>query len=117
MAAVLLPRPTPAVKSKAAMRKISIVLIAVLLAAVCGAQQTGSATVKVAGCVTSINGTFQLITHDGKTYVLKGDHDSLLSYGDKLVEVTGTISAEKAPQGAPTVLHVKKLKKLADFCQ
>lgn len=97
------------------MRKTCVVLIAVLLAAMCVAQQRG--TVKVTGCITSINGSFQLITHDGNTYVLKGDHDTLLGYGDKLAEVTGTISPGKSPQGAPTVLHVTKLKKLADFCQ
>lgn len=97
------------------MRKPSIVLVAVLLAAVCLAQQTGSATVKVTGCLISLDGSFQLTTHEGKTYVLKGDHDTLLGYGNMLVQVTGTISA--APQGAPTVLHVTKLKKLADFCR
>ncbi len=99
------------------MRKTSVVLIAVLLVSVAVAQQAGNATVKVTGCVTSLNGSFQLITHEGKTYVLKGDHDTLLGYGDKLVQVTGTISADKSPQGAPTVLRVTKLKKLANFCQ
>ncbi|MGA7462144.1 MAG: hypothetical protein WBW69_18075 [Candidatus Korobacteraceae bacterium] len=83
------------------------------MAAVCAAQQTGSA-VKVTGCVISVNGSFQLTTHEGKTYVLKGDHDTLLGYGNMVVQITGTISA--APQGTPTVLHVTKIKKLADFC-
>lgn len=101
------------------MRKTSIVLVAVLLVAVCVAQQTGSAAVKVTGCVISVNGAFQLTTHEGKTYILKGDHDTLFGYGNMLVQVTGTISAadKSAPQGTPTVLHVTKLKKLADFCQ
>jgi hypothetical protein len=56
------------------MRKAFIVLAAVVLAAVCVGQQK---TVKVSGCVNSLNGSFQLITHEGKTYVLKGDHDTL----------------------------------------
>jgi hypothetical protein len=101
------------------MRKTSIVLVAVLLTAVCVSQQTGSATVKVTGCLISLNGSFQLTTDAGKTYILKGDHDTLLGYGNMLVQVTGKISAadKSAPQGAPTVLHVTKIKKLAEFCR
>lgn len=96
------------------MRKTSIVLV--LLVSLSVAQQAGSATVKVTGCLISLNGSFQLTTHEGKTYILKGDHDTLLGYGDKLVQVTGTISATDK-SGTPTVLHVTEVKKLADFCQ
>jgi hypothetical protein len=43
----------------------------------------------------SLNGTFSLTTANGIRYILKGDHDALLSYNGKQVQVTGTMKATK----------------------
>ena len=106
------------------MRK-ALVVVVVLFAVRCFAQQSGgngassSGTVKVSGCVMSLGGSFRLLTQAGSSYVLKGDHDTLFSYNGMLVEVKGTVSPGKksSSQGAPVTLHVSKLKKLADTCQ
>ncbi len=99
------------------MRKGSIFVIALLLLAQCVGQQPKH-SVTVAGCVMNVNGEFHLLTRD-KTYVLKGKHDTLLGYSGKQVEIIGTTDAGNAssPQGVPVVLHILKLKKVADFCQ
>ena len=99
------------------MRKGSIFVIALLLLAQCVGQQSNH-SVTVAGCVMNVNGEFHLLTRD-KTYVLKGKHDTLLGYSGKQVEVVGTTDAASAssPQGVPVVLHITRLKKVADFCQ
>jgi hypothetical protein len=99
------------------MRKGSIFLIALLLLAQCVGQQSNH-SITVAGCVMNVNGEFHLLTRD-RTYVLKGKHDTLFGYDGKQVEVMGTTDAGSAssPQGVPVVLHITKLKKVADFCQ
>ena len=96
------------------MRKASIILLVMVFLAVCAAQQADHSPITVAGCVMNVNGTFKLLTQD-QTYVLKGHHNELFSYGGKLIEVTGTVS-KPSHQGVPVVLNVTKLKKLADTC-
>ena len=97
------------------MRKLSIALVLFLLLASASAQQS-KRTVTVAGCVMSVNGELQLLTSNG-TYILKGKHDTVLGYNGKQVEVVGTVDGSAPAQGVPLVLHVTKVKKLADFCQ
>jgi hypothetical protein len=99
------------------MRKPSIILIVLLFVAQCVGQQS-SHGITVSGCVMSVNGEFHLLTR-GRTYILKGKHDTLFGYDGKQVEVVGTTDAGSAssPQGVPVVLHITKLKKVADFCQ
>jgi hypothetical protein len=99
------------------MRKACIALVVVLFLAECFGQQPGHSHVTVSGCVMNVNGSFRLLAHD-RTYKLQGHHNELFSYNGKLLEVTGTVdpSNESSPQGIPVVLHVTKLKKLADFC-
>ena len=99
------------------MRKGLIFLIALLLAAQCIGQQSNH-RITVAGCVMNENGEFHLITRD-RTYILKGKHDTLLGYNGKQVEIAGTTDAGSASsqQGLPIVLHITKLKKVADSCQ
>jgi hypothetical protein len=99
------------------MRKGSIFLIALLLLAQSVGQQSNH-SITVAGCVMSVNGEFHLLTRD-RTYVLKGKHNTLLGYSGKQVEVMGTTDAGSASssQGVPVVLHITRLKKVADFCQ
>lgn len=98
------------------MRKLSIPLILFLLLAVCSAQS--SHTVTVAGCIESVNGELHLLT-PSHTYILKGHHDTVLGFNGKQVEITGTVDSgsNSAPQGVPVVLHISKIKKVADFCQ
>ena len=100
------------------MRKACVVVLTLLLVAPLFGQQTGSSKIKVVGCVEAVNGQFQLITHDGN-YVLKGEHNTLFGYTGMLVEVSGKLDAatKSQPEGVPVVLHVTKLKKVADFCQ
>jgi hypothetical protein len=99
------------------MRKASLFLIVLLLLLPCVAQQSNH-SVTLAGCVMNVNGEFHLLTRD-RTYILKGKHDTLLGYSGKQVEVTGTTDSgsSSSPQGVPVVLHITKLKKVADFCQ
>ena len=99
------------------MRRAVVVLIVFLFLLECVAQQSDHGPVTVSGCVMSVNGTFKLLT-PSRTYVLKGHQNALFGYNGKLVEVTGTVDAasKSAPEGIPVVLHVTKLKKLADFC-
>jgi hypothetical protein len=99
------------------MRKASIFLIVLFLLLQCVGQQSNH-SVTLAGCVMSVNGEFHLLTRD-RTYILKGKHDTLLGYSGKQVEVTGTTDSGNAssPQGVPVVLHVTRVKKVADFCQ
>src|SRR5271166_3388673 len=100
---------------EATVRKVCVVFV-VVLATLALAQQSSKQPIKVAGCVMSINGEFRLLTQ-GQTYTLKGDHDTLFSYSGMQVEVTGTVDPSKAAdRGVPVVLHVTKLKKLADSC-
>ena len=99
------------------MRKISIAVLLFLLVAQCVGQGT-SRKVTVAGCVISVNGEFHLQT-PSRTFILKGHHDTVLGYNGKQVEIVGTVDAgtQSSPQGVPVVLHISKVKKLADFCQ
>jgi hypothetical protein len=98
------------------LRKASIPLIVLLMLAVSVAQS--SHTVTVAGCIESVNGELHLMT-PSRTYILKGHHDTALGYNGKQVEVQGTIDSgsNSAPQGMPVVLHITKIKKVAEFCQ
>lgn len=97
------------------MRKASIALLALsLLAPLSNAQSTH---VTIAGCVLNANGTFRLMTKT-HTYILKGHKSELFGYNGKLVEITGTEETpQSTAQGVPIVLHITKIKKLADFCQ
>lgn len=106
-----------AVLGRRNIRRASLFLIVALLLVPCVGQQSNH-SVTLAGCVMSVNGEFHLLTRD-KTYVLKGKHDTLLGYSGKQVEVTGTTNSgsESSPQGVSVVLHVAKVKKVADFCQ
>jgi hypothetical protein len=99
------------------MRKASIAFFVVGFLAPCFGQQPDHTHLTVSGCVMNVNGSFRLLTHD-RTYMLQGHHNELFSYNGKLLEVTGTVdpSNKSSPQGIPVVLHVTKLKKLADFC-
>jgi len=97
------------------MRKASLILIMLVLLAECLAQPADHTPITVAGCVMNVNGTFKLLTRD-QTYILKGHHNELFSYGGKLIEVTGTVSSDASSHPGPVVLHVTKLKKLADTC-
>jgi hypothetical protein len=98
------------------MRKISVALLTFLLLAQCIGQRP-SRTVTVAGCVISVNGEFHLQT-PSRTYILKGHHDTVLGYNGKQVEIVGTLDADsQSPQGVPVVLHISKIKKVADFCE
>ncbi len=109
----MLPKAMSSVE--ATVRKVCVVFILVL-ATVALAQQSSNKVIKVSGCVMSINGEFRLLAQ-GQTYTLKGDHDTLFSYSGMQVEVTGTVDSSKAAdRGLPIVLHVTKLKKLADSC-
>ena len=100
------------------MRKACLVLLMFMLALPSLGQQATSSKIKVVGCVEAVNGQFQLITRDGN-FVLKGDHNTLFGYNGMLVQVTGKLdaAAKSQPEGVPVVLHVTKLKKVADFCQ
>jgi hypothetical protein len=99
------------------MRKVSVALLTFLLVAQCIGQQSAR-TVTVAGCVISVNGEFHLQT-PSRTFILKGHHDTVLGYNGKQVEIVGTLDAgsQSQPQGVPVVLHISKIKKVADFCQ
>ena len=98
------------------MRKASIALAGLLLLVLCSFAQT-THTVTVAGCVLNANGSFRLLTKT-HTYILKGHKSELFGYNGKLVEITGTEeTASSSAPGVPIVLHISKLKKLADYCQ
>jgi hypothetical protein len=97
------------------MRKAAILFVVLVFVTQSFGGSAGH-TVTVSGCVMNMNGTFRLLT-PGQTYILKGRQNALFSYNGKLVEVTGTVdSAENPSPGIPVVLHVTKLKKIADFC-
>jgi hypothetical protein len=81
------------------------------------AQQSASTPTRLSGCMLSLNGSFSLTTSNGVRYVLKGDHDTLLSYNGKQVQVTGTMKATKKTSSKPATFHVIDVKKVADFCQ
>ncbi len=99
------------------MRKLSIALLMFVLLAQCFGQPSGR-TVTVAGCVVSVNGEFHLQT-PSRTFILKGHHDTVLGYNGKQVEIVGTVDggSQSQPQGVPVVLHISKIKKIADFCE
>lgn len=99
------------------MRSIWVVFLLLLVSASAFAQQSGSTSTTLSGCMLSLNGTFSLTTSNGIRYVLKGDHDTLLSYNGKQVQVTGTMKATKKTSSKPPTFNVTSVKKLADFCQ
>ena len=99
------------------MRAIRITLLLLLISISALAQQSSSAPTTLSGCVLSLNATFSLTTSNGNRYVLKGDHDTLLSYNGKQVQVTGTLKATKKTSSKPATFHVTDIKKIADFCQ
>jgi hypothetical protein len=97
------------------MRKAPIALIALLLFAPGAVAQSNHVT--IAGCILNANGTFRLMTRT-HTYILKGHKSELFGYNGKMVEITGTEDTpQSTAQGVPIVLHISKIKKLADFCQ
>ncbi len=96
------------------MRKAFIILLLLLFGAQSFAQS--SHTVTVAGCVLNANGTFRLLTRT-KTYILKGHRNEMFGFNGKMVEITGTTEEVSKAEGVPLVLHVTKIKKIADFCQ
>jgi hypothetical protein len=67
--------------------------------------------ITVEGCVTSINGYFLLMTHNGQ-FRLEGDHDSLFGHDGQQVRIVGIVT-KKAPQ----TLKINELKKIADSCE
>jgi hypothetical protein len=98
------------------MHKACVVLVLVTVVIPCFGQQTGHETVTISGCLMNTNGRFKLLTQ-GQTYVLKGHQNELFSYNGMLVEVTGTVEAAKSHSpGMPMILHITKVKKLADTC-
>jgi hypothetical protein len=100
-----------------AVRAIRIMSVLLLISASAFAQQSSSTPTTLSGCMLSLNGTFSLTTSNGIRYVLKGDHDTLLSYNGKQVQVTGTMKATKKTSSKPATFHVTDIKKIADFCQ
>ena len=92
-----------------------VVLLAGLSAASFGQQPSGGPTT-LTGCLMSINGSFTLQTANGERYILKGDHDTLLSYNGKQIQVTGTPATSKKAS-ARHEFQVTSVKKIADFCQ
>lgn len=97
------------------MRKALIALIVLLSLVPWAGAQTNHVT--VAGCVLNANGSFRLMTKS-HTYILKGHQNALFGFNGKMVEITGTEDApQSTAQGVPIVLHISKIKKIADFCQ
>lgn len=99
------------------MRVAKLVLLCVAVSVALPAQQSIKSPTTLSGCVLSLNGVFSLTTSEGNRYVLKGDHDTLLSYNGKQVQVTGTVKATKKTATKPATFHVTDIKKVADFCQ
>ena len=97
------------------MRKASIALLILSFLVPLASAQSNHVT--IAGCVLNANGSFRLMTKT-HTYILKGHKSELFGYNGKLVEITGTEDTpQSTAQGVPIVLHISKIKKLADFCQ
>ena len=99
------------------MRAVRVLLFCLLMSFSAFGQQSNSAPATLSGCVLSLNGVFSLTTSSGVRYVLKGDHDTLLSYNGKQVQVTGTMKATKKTPSKPATFQVTDIKKIADFCQ
>ena len=98
------------------MHRACVVLVLVMLVTECFGQQTGHETVTISGCLMNTNGRFKLLTQ-GQTYVLRGHKNEMFSYNGMLVEVTGTVEAAKSHSpGMPMILHITRVKKLADTC-
>ena len=89
------------------MRAVRILSLLVFFSGSAFGQQSASAPTTLSGCVLSLNGIFSLTTSNGNRYVLKGDHDTLLSYNGKQVQVTGTLKAAK--KTARTMMAIKTL--------
>ena len=98
------------------MHKAYVVLVLVMLVTQCFGQQTAHEAVTISGCLMNMNGRFKLLTQ-GQTYVLKGHKNEMFGYNGMLVEVTGTVEAAKSHSpGMPMILHITRVKKLADTC-
>jgi len=98
------------------MHKACVVLVLAMLVTPCFGQQTRHETVTISGCLMNMNGRFRLLTQ-GQTYVLKGHQSELFSYNGMLVQVSGTVEAAKSHSpGIPMILHITKVKKLAETC-
>jgi len=99
-------------------RAVRIVSLLVLTSVSAVAQQqSAKSPTTLSGCLLSLNGVFSLTTSSGIRYVLKGDHDTLLSYNGKQVRATGTMKATKRTESKPPTFNVTSVKKIADFCQ
>ena len=98
------------------MRAIKFFILLVGLSAAIFGQQSGGGPTTLTGCLISINGSFTLQTANGERYLLKGDHDKLLSYNGKQVQVTGTPETT-GKAAALYEFQVTSVKKIADACQ
>jgi hypothetical protein len=99
------------------MRAAKVTMLCLAISVCAFAQQSATTRTTLSGCMLSLNGTFSLTTANGIRYILKGDHDALLSYNGKQVQVSGTMKATKKTSSKPATFRVAEVKKLADFCQ
>ena len=98
------------------MRAIKLLILVIVVSAVSLSQQSSGGPTTLTGCLISVNGSFTLQTQNGERYVLKGDHDTLLSYNGKQIQVTGALATSKKA-AARHEFQVSSVKKIADFCQ
>jgi hypothetical protein len=98
------------------LRTITLLILVAGLSAATFGQQSPSGPTTLTGCLISVNGQFTLQTSNGDRYILKGEHDTLLSYNGKQIQVTGKPATSKKA-AAQHEFHVSSVKKIADFCQ
>jgi hypothetical protein len=98
------------------MRAIKLLILMIGLSAATFGQQSANGPTTLTGCLISINGSFTLQTSNGVRYILVGDHDKLLSYNGKLIEVTGALGTSKKAV-ARHEFKVASVTKIADVCQ
>jgi len=101
------------------MRAIVITFVLLFVSAFGLAQQSSAGSTTISGCLMSLNGAFTLLTPKGERFILKGDHDTLLSYNGKQVKITGTPKSINKNSGTPKPgeFRVSEVKKIADVCQ
>jgi hypothetical protein len=78
---------------------------------------TATTSMKMSGCLMSINGTFYLLTANQERFMLKGKHSSMFSHNGQQVEVTVKAGKEASAQGTPTTLTVTHIEQLAQVCR
>lgn len=101
-------------------RRVAVCCLVLVSLSAFGMPQDYSQPKTIEGCVVGVNGAFRLSTANGETYMLQGDHSTLLSYNGMQVRVTGTV--KKPPRGtstrgAPRTLKVSDIKKVSQTCQ